>query len=248
MDPKKPKSAEATKAVGSTPKATDWTNKADSLPLDAPPKPPAPLHPRRLIAYLRARQPAFWQASFSGLLVLNAIVQIWFVSHQLSNATTATEISRQSLIAAQRAYLSYGEVEQEQYGIKIHVTNFGHVPAKIASGNFIYGRFAASNAALLDRREGPPVIGNTTIVKPAPATDFAVIVDLPFLSADEHAAIDSGAQGMVVDGWVRFDIGFDKTESDTLSIHTTYDRMTKKWTHVDEGIHVDLRNISSTAR
>jgi hypothetical protein len=81
-------------------------------------------------------------------------------------------------------------------------------------------------------------------VKPAPATDFAVIVDLPFLSADERAPIDSGAEGMVIDGRVMFDIGFDKTDSDT---DTTYDRMTKKWTHIDEGIHVDLRNIASTA-
>jgi hypothetical protein len=192
------------------------------------------------------RQPAFWQAIFSGLLVLNAVIQIYFVSRQLKNATTATEISRQSLVAAQRAYLSYGLVEQEPYGIKIHIANLGHVPARITGVHFTFGRVRLDKdgATVLDTRTVESNALNS-VVMPSPVTDFGMIVTLPVFSSDDRSAIDAGTQNEVVDGRITFEVELDDSNrppiTDTLAIHTGYDHLLKNWSHIDEGLPINFR-------
>src|SRR5579871_5773825 len=51
------------------------------------------------------RTPPFWQAVFSGCLVLNAGFTIYFLSRQQSNATSAIALTRSNFQQDQRPYV-----------------------------------------------------------------------------------------------------------------------------------------------
>jgi hypothetical protein len=70
-----------------------------------------------LFSYLRARQPPSWQASFSGVLILNAAIQIYFLSGQFS-------LSKKALEDVQRAFVtvnSPGSVAGTADGLQFHI-------------------------------------------------------------------------------------------------------------------------------
>ena len=157
----------------------------------------------------------------------------------LREGRKANEISNRNLLMTQRAYLSVGEIGPFGPGIRIRLNNVGHAPAKIISGSFTFERVSMPQNVELEHKAAS-IAGGATIL-PGTASDFALMFTLPLIPPEVKSAIDSGAQLVVVDGNVTFDIGFDK--SDTIGIHTTYNHETKSWSHINEGLGVDFRAL-----
>jgi hypothetical protein len=97
-----------------------------------------------VVAYLRSRTPPFWQASFSALLVVNAGLQIYFLSQTLKNTTNANQtavqavsLARENFLKDQRPYLWLtnnfgvpGYIEEFRFPAwPWHYTNYGRTPA-----------------------------------------------------------------------------------------------------------------------
>jgi hypothetical protein len=150
---------------------------------------------------------------------------------------TANSLMKTALSLGQRAYLSYSAVETIPSGVKIHLSNFGHVPAKLISGvSFRYLRATwPENAGLADIPRNLP---ESLTVMPGTASESAVLLDLPKLSPDDQAALDAGRQMLAIYGKLRYDTGFNST--DELLVAITYQRETKSWVHVNDGTRIDF--------
>lgn len=172
-------------------------------------------------------------AEIAGLGVL-----IWYAfttSKQWEAQVRANELTKSALVLGQRAYLSYGAVEQIPSGLKIHLSNFGHVPAKITGGSLRYVRITY-----------PQNVGLTNIARnlepltimPEAASEAAILLDMPTLSPEDQSAVLSGHQMIIVGGNIRYDTGFGST--DELYVGVTYEPRTKRWEHVNSGSRVDF--------
>jgi hypothetical protein len=134
--------------------------------------------------------------------------------------------------------LAAGDVDQIPSGIRIHLTNFGHLVAEIVGGHVDYARFSYPQNRMIESTEGQIPPGAK--VMPGAASEFAVIVDTPKLAARDRDSVERGMQGLAINGAIQFKTGFDSTDS--LPIHFTYDPQEKRWVHVNEGTRVDLRS------
>jgi hypothetical protein len=162
-------------------------------------------------------------------------------------AKSAADTAAGSLDVSQRAYLSVGSADFTPDGVKIHIINFGHIPAKLLDSCLAYARFSVptlqepakrqTGAPFLpiDSREFPVPAGAR--ISPNSASQFAIYFTLPKLAEQDVQDVISGKQTLVIYGTLNFDTGFGK--SDSVVVNVT--RTGNQWVKLDEGIHVDSR-------
>jgi hypothetical protein len=170
-----------------------------------------------------------------------ALTAVIFYTHysaqQVDETRRSNRIAEQSLQESQRAYLAAGEVDQVPSGIKIHVTNFGHLAAEIVGGHVDWTRFSYPQLGMIEHAEVQIPPGAK--VMPGAASEFAVFVDTPKLAAGDQKSVERGMQGLAINGTIQFKTGFDSTDS--LAIHVAYDPDGRRWEHINEGVRVNLR-------
>jgi hypothetical protein len=158
-------------------------------------------------------------------------------------AARSADIARNSLVSTQRAYLSFGDVEQVLSGVKIHLTNFGHVPARIINESVNYSRQTYPQNQFVDRRAVHIEYGE---INPGSASEFALMVFLPRLEENDQVAVSNGSQRLVINAFMTFDCGFNST--DRFEIHAMFDPSEKRWVHMTTVTLVDLPGAPNTVR
>ena len=152
----------------------------------------------------------------------------------VTESKRANALTQQALVLGQRAYLSYGDIDQIPSGIKIHISNFGHVPAKIIGGAVRYQHNTYS-----DNRSLTDIARNVRELTVQPgALDTVILLDLPKLAPDDFNSVESGHQILGITGHLKYDTGFDST--DELLIAIAYDWEKKHWFHTGEGRNIDF--------
>jgi hypothetical protein len=150
---------------------------------------------------------------------------------------TANRLTKTTLSISQRAYLSYGLVEDYNTGVKVHLSNFGHVPAKVSSNapfNLVLETFPDGKVRANVLRNLPDPL----IVMPMDASDTAILIDLPKFLPEDLEMITTGKEALKLYGHLKYNTGFDST--DELVIALTYDWQTKRWIHMNSGGRVEF--------
>jgi hypothetical protein len=123
-----------------------------------------------------------------------AVVALLTSRDSLLTSQKSLTVSQTSLEIAQRAYLTYGVVDEIPSGIKVHISNFGHVPATITGGTARYVRnLFPANVSLADISRKFSESPNKSVMSPGD-TDAAFLFDLPKLSPEDDAAVKTGHQ------------------------------------------------------
>lgn len=154
------------------------------------------------------KTPPFWQAVFSGCLVLNAVVTLVFLSRQLENATTSTAIARDALEGVQRAFVVAGEPTSYNDHEIIRWTNDGATRTRNARYRL--------NAKLTDKAlpmgypfpDEPPVKIKKMLLGPK-ASDMSV--SEPVVTLRDFRAIKEGHKHLYVWGWMTYNNVFRET-------------------------------------
>jgi len=148
----------------------------------------------------------------------------------------ANRLASIGLELQQRAYLTYGSVDQIPSGIKVHLSNIGHVPGTITGGSAHYFRTSyPENRNIANVTASVP---GSIVVSPGPDSDAAILFELPQLGAIDESLLKTGREIMALNATVTYDTGFKST--DTLDIRISYERQTEKWVHVNHGTNVDF--------
>ena len=167
-----------------------------------------------------------------------AVVALLTSRDSLLTSQKSLTVSQTSLEIAQRAYLTYGVVDEIPSGIKVHISNFGHVPATIIGGPARYMRnLFPVNVSLADISRKFSESTNKSVISPGD-TDAAFLFDLPKLSQEDDAAVKAGHQIVFVSYEIDYETGFNKL--DRLSIRISYAPDSRKWTHVNSGTRIDF--------
>lgn len=156
----------------------------------------------------------------------------------------SNNVAHETLVVGQRAYLcATGAVDNIPSGIKIHISNCGHVRAKIMNGAVSYFRTNV-HGSRLDQHFTHLPTGDAIFVMPGSASDFAILITLPSLSAEDEAAISTGAQELAVKVAITFDTGF--AASDEFLFGAAYSPESKRWIKINSGLAVNLRDSKKT--
>jgi len=147
-------------------------------------------------------------------------------------------LTESALEIGQRAYLAYGLVDQIPSGIKIHLSNIGHVPTKVTRIFGHYLRVSYPQNVTLDNLSREKMAPNIDVA-PGSDSDAAVLLDLPALQPDDTIAVNAGHQILTIDAALDYETGFHRT--DRLNVTLVYDREVNKWVRVNRGAVVNLR-------
>lgn len=148
----------------------------------------------------------------------------------------ANTLTKTSLNIGQRAYLAYGALEDVGVGIKIHLSNFGHLPARVNGGKLRYQRNVwPANISKTD------VLGDVKplVVSPGPTSDSIIMVLLSPVPDPEKPLVEAGREIIAISGTLEYDDGFGET--DTLLIAINYDWEKKIWVHTGAGTDVQFK-------
>lgn len=165
-----------------------------------------------------------------------------YAREQAQRMLVANQLSRDSLMLGQRAYLAVGIAEQIAPGIKIPITNIGHVPAKIITGSFTYLRVTYPRMDIIDKRS-KLLETDKLVIAPGDTSTFSVFLAIPELSPVDQGAVDAGKQFLAINGTMTFDTGFNST--DTVLVNFSFDQSTKRWTRTSEGRSINFRQVQS---